>query len=223
MTELLFFFLPRCIKSNRRYPERGHMRSAMWSTLFAQLSLSILQRIFHSPIAHKDWQAAALLSEQHFESDKTLTYMIQNQTWCHIQKSKYGLYHSWFLLLPWCNPLQSVPVNLAAFWQCPAHWLSAFVEIAVAEKTKEQANVVGEAVVASVNTVANKTVEGAETIVATTGVVKKVCLFLCWCAGQKSRLWNALKILQTFRVDGFTYLMRGFSNICFYIMLNIIV
>ncbi|XP_015721521.1 gamma-synuclein isoform X2 [Coturnix japonica] len=43
----------------------------------------------------------------------------------------------------------------------------------VAEKTKEQANVVGEAVVASVNTVANKTVEGAETIVATTGVVKK--------------------------------------------------
>ncbi|NWR16046.1 SYUG protein, partial [Calcarius ornatus] len=50
---------------------------------------------------------------------------------------------------------------------------SAFVETAVAEKTKEQANVVGEAVVASVNTVANKTVEGAETIVATTGVVKK--------------------------------------------------
>ncbi|NWW33205.1 SYUG protein, partial [Panurus biarmicus] len=49
----------------------------------------------------------------------------------------------------------------------------AFVETAVAEKTKEQANVVGEAVVASVNTVANKTVEGAETIVATTGVVKK--------------------------------------------------
>ncbi|NWY44726.1 SYUG protein, partial [Sylvia atricapilla] len=50
---------------------------------------------------------------------------------------------------------------------------SASVETAVAEKTKEQANVVGEAVVASVNTVANKTVEGAETIVATTGVVKK--------------------------------------------------
>ncbi|NXL74990.1 SYUG protein, partial [Leptocoma aspasia] len=50
---------------------------------------------------------------------------------------------------------------------------SAFVETAVAEKTKEQANVVGEAVVASVNTVANKTVEGAETIAATTGVVKK--------------------------------------------------
>ncbi|NXW07202.1 SYUG protein, partial [Fregetta grallaria] len=54
-----------------------------------------------------------------------------------------------------------------------AHCLSAFLEIPVAEKTKEQANVVGEAVVASVNTVANKTVEGAETIVATTGVVKK--------------------------------------------------
>nr|XP_010300730.1 PREDICTED: gamma-synuclein [Balearica regulorum gibbericeps] len=47
----------------------------------------------------------------------------------------------------------------------------------VAEKTKEQANVVGEAVVASVNTVANKTVEGAETIVATTGVVKKKSIF----------------------------------------------
>nr|XP_009933409.1 PREDICTED: gamma-synuclein [Opisthocomus hoazin] len=43
----------------------------------------------------------------------------------------------------------------------------------VAEKTKEQANMVGEAVVASVNTVANKTVEGAETFAATTGVVKK--------------------------------------------------
>ncbi|XP_074965859.1 gamma-synuclein isoform X3 [Phalacrocorax aristotelis] len=43
----------------------------------------------------------------------------------------------------------------------------------VAEKTKEQANMVGEAVVSSVNTVANKTVEGAETIVATTGIVKK--------------------------------------------------
>ncbi|XP_032636569.1 gamma-synuclein [Chelonoidis abingdonii] len=43
----------------------------------------------------------------------------------------------------------------------------------VAEKTKEQANVVGEAVVASVNTVARQTVEGAETIVTTTGIVKK--------------------------------------------------
>ncbi|NXF06647.1 SYUG protein, partial [Smithornis capensis] len=49
----------------------------------------------------------------------------------------------------------------------------SFVYTPVAEKTKEQANVVGEAVVASVNTVANKTVEGAETIVTTTGVVKK--------------------------------------------------
>lgn len=48
----------------------------------------------------------------------------------------------------------------------------------VAEKTKEQANMVGEAVVASVNTVANKTVEGAENIAATTGVVRKVWLFL---------------------------------------------
>ncbi|XP_044275997.1 gamma-synuclein [Varanus komodoensis] len=43
----------------------------------------------------------------------------------------------------------------------------------VAEKTKEQANLVGESVVASVNTVAKQTVEGAETIVTTTGVVKK--------------------------------------------------
>ncbi|XP_034632090.1 gamma-synuclein isoform X2 [Trachemys scripta elegans] len=43
----------------------------------------------------------------------------------------------------------------------------------VAEKTKEQANVVGEAVVASVNTVAKQTVEGAENIVTTTGIVKK--------------------------------------------------
>uniref|UniRef100_A0A6I8NY30 Gamma-synuclein n=1 Tax=Ornithorhynchus anatinus TaxID=9258 RepID=A0A6I8NY30_ORNAN len=45
--------------------------------------------------------------------------------------------------------------------------------LSVAEKTKEQASVVSEAVVASVNTVANKTVEGAESIVVTTGVVKK--------------------------------------------------
>lgn len=52
---------------------------------------------------------------------------------------------------------------------------------------------VGEAVVASVNTVASKTVEGAETIAATTGVVKKVCLFLLSCAGQKS-LWITLKL-----------------------------
>uniref|UniRef100_A0A8B9FTG9 Gamma-synuclein n=3 Tax=Neoaves TaxID=3078114 RepID=A0A8B9FTG9_9PSIT len=56
----------------------------------------------------------------------------------------------------------------------------------VAEKTKEQANVVGEAVVASVNTVANRTVEGAETIVASTGVVKKVCLFLQQYSRQKT-------------------------------------
>ncbi|MEE6488612.1 hypothetical protein FKM82_015278 [Ascaphus truei] len=43
----------------------------------------------------------------------------------------------------------------------------------VAEKTKEQANVVGGAVVSGVNQVANKTVEGAENIVTTTGLVKK--------------------------------------------------
>ncbi|XP_049750342.1 gamma-synuclein isoform X2 [Elephas maximus indicus] len=44
----------------------------------------------------------------------------------------------------------------------------------VAEKTKEQANVVSEAVVASVNTVATKTVEEAENIAVTSGVVRKV-------------------------------------------------
>ncbi|XP_063819505.1 gamma-synuclein isoform X3 [Pseudophryne corroboree] len=43
----------------------------------------------------------------------------------------------------------------------------------VAEKTKEQANVVGGAVVTGVNQVATKTVEGAENVVASTGVVKK--------------------------------------------------
>lgn len=53
---------------------------------------------------------------------------------------------------------------------------------------------VGEAVVASVNTVANKTVEGAETIVATTGVVKKVRLCLWWPAGQSLSLDYALNI-----------------------------
>lgn len=47
---------------------------------------------------------------------------------------------------------------------------------AVAEKTKEQANAVSEAVVTSVNTVATKTVEEAENIVVTTGVVRKVSL-----------------------------------------------
>ncbi|XP_026529966.1 gamma-synuclein-like, partial [Notechis scutatus] len=43
----------------------------------------------------------------------------------------------------------------------------------VAEKTKEQANLVGDSVVASVNTVAKQTVEGAETVVTTSGLVSK--------------------------------------------------
>ncbi|XP_048472271.1 synuclein, gamma a isoform X3 [Rhincodon typus] len=41
----------------------------------------------------------------------------------------------------------------------------------VAEKTKEQAHVVGGAMVAGVNTVANKTVEGVENVAAASGVV----------------------------------------------------
>lgn len=53
----------------------------------------------------------------------------------------------------------------------PARILSA-----VAEKTKEQASAVSEAVVSSVNTVATKTVEEAENIVVTAGVVRKVSL-----------------------------------------------
>ena len=44
----------------------------------------------------------------------------------------------------------------------------------VAEKTKEQANAVSEAVVSSVNTVATKTVEEVENIAVTSGVVHKV-------------------------------------------------
>lgn len=44
----------------------------------------------------------------------------------------------------------------------------------MAEKTKEQANAVSEAVVSSVNTVAAKTVEEAENIAVTSGVVRKV-------------------------------------------------
>lgn len=44
----------------------------------------------------------------------------------------------------------------------------------MAEKTKEQASAVSEAVVSSVNTVATKTVEEAENIVVTAGVVRKV-------------------------------------------------
>ncbi|XP_007478272.2 gamma-synuclein [Monodelphis domestica] len=43
----------------------------------------------------------------------------------------------------------------------------------VAEKTKEQANLVSDVMVASVNTVANKTVEEAENIVVTSGIVRK--------------------------------------------------
>lgn len=43
----------------------------------------------------------------------------------------------------------------------------------VAEKTKEQAHVVGGAVVTGVNQVATKTVEGAENVVTATGVVSK--------------------------------------------------
>lgn len=46
----------------------------------------------------------------------------------------------------------------------------------MAEKTKEQASAVSEAVVSSVNTVATKTVEEAENIVVTAGVVRKVSL-----------------------------------------------
>lgn len=65
----------------------------------------------------------------------------------------------------------------------------------MAEKTKEQANAVSEAVVSSVNTVATKTVEEAENIVVTTGVVRKVslahALFLGSPAtGDKSALVN---------------------------------
>lgn len=44
----------------------------------------------------------------------------------------------------------------------------------VAEKTKEQANAVSEAVVSSVNTVAAKTVEEAENIAIISGVAPKV-------------------------------------------------
>lgn len=58
-------------------------------------------------------------------------------------------------------------------------WLGVMAEVsqsppAVAEKTKEQANAVSEAVVSSVNTVATKTVEEAENIAVTAGVVRKV-------------------------------------------------
>uniref|UniRef100_UPI00398E5F83 synuclein, gamma a n=1 Tax=Pristiophorus japonicus TaxID=55135 RepID=UPI00398E5F83 len=42
----------------------------------------------------------------------------------------------------------------------------------VAEKTKEQANMVGGAMVSGVNTVANKTVEEAENVAIASGVVK---------------------------------------------------
>lgn len=59
---------------------------------------------------------------------------------------------------------------------------------------------VGEAVVASVNTVANKTVEGAETIVATTGVVKKVRLCLWWPAEQSLSLDYALNICNSLQL-----------------------
>lgn len=70
---------------------------------------------------------------------------------------------------------------------------------------------VGEAVVASVNTVASKTVEGAETIAATTGVVKRyVCFFH---HVQDRRAFGLhLNYLQTFTVDGFTYFMKGFQQ-----------
>uniref|UniRef100_A0A8D2JKM0 Gamma-synuclein n=1 Tax=Varanus komodoensis TaxID=61221 RepID=A0A8D2JKM0_VARKO len=59
----------------------------------------------------------------------------------------------------------------------------------VAEKTKEQANLVGESVVASVNTVAKQTVEGAETIVTTTGVVKKVGGSIQHCPNLRREPW----------------------------------
>lgn len=61
----------------------------------------------------------------------------------------------------------------------------------MAEKTKEQANAVSEAVVSSVNTVANKTVEEAENIVVTTGVVRKVSLALVLSLGSPATGGNS--------------------------------
>uniref|UniRef100_A0A8C0IQ63 Gamma-synuclein n=1 Tax=Chelonoidis abingdonii TaxID=106734 RepID=A0A8C0IQ63_CHEAB len=84
----------------------------------------------------------------------------------------------------------------------------------VAEKTKEQANVVGEAVVASVNTVARQTVEGAETIVTTTGIVKKVCLFFQRPTGNKRLLQETFLFFDKIASDpsGHGYVWGIFSS-----------
>lgn len=79
----------------------------------------------------------------------------------------------------------ALPDFLPRILICPLHLGSSApllpVPFVVAEKTKEQANLVGESVVSGVNTVAKQTVEGAETLVTTTGVVKKVRVHLVTC------------------------------------------
>ncbi|XP_038648675.1 alpha-synuclein-like isoform X5 [Scyliorhinus canicula] len=63
------------------------------------------------------------------------------------------------------------------FFQCErvTHWRAGICSRTkeVAEKTKEQASLVGGAVVTGMSTVAQKTVEGAGNIAAATGLVKK--------------------------------------------------
>uniref|UniRef100_A0A670Z1D0 Gamma-synuclein n=1 Tax=Pseudonaja textilis TaxID=8673 RepID=A0A670Z1D0_PSETE len=68
--------------------------------------------------------------------------------------------------------MTSEEVGLPLYRESSSQLLSA--STTVAEKTKEQASLVGDTVVASVNTVAKQTVEGAETVVTTSGLVSKV-------------------------------------------------
>lgn len=55
----------------------------------------------------------------------------------------------------------------------------AFSSVLAAQKTTEQANLVGESAVAGANQISEKAVEGLETVVVSTGLVKLVRIFIC--------------------------------------------
>jgi len=54
-----------------------------------------------------------------------------------------------------------------------------FLSVLAAQKTTEQVNLVGESAVAEANDISEKAVEGLESVVVSTGLVKLVRIFIC--------------------------------------------
>jgi len=54
-----------------------------------------------------------------------------------------------------------------------------FSSVLAAQKTTEQVNLVGESAVAEANEISEKAVEGLESVVVSTGLVKLVRIFKC--------------------------------------------